>query len=128
MHQAGSDALLTLSTFFKFIKVYMKNSADKKYMNVLDGIPMHGDDMWKKTMVPEYPYMMFNHGYTMHNMPMMDTSYFSQAEMMYSGTVNNSLYKMHYYPGFGGTSFQDPNQKPKKYEAPIGKTKNQSKN
>lgn len=129
MHQAGSDALLTLSTFYKFIKIYMKNSAEKKYMNVLEGIPLHtADDVWKKTIVPEYPYLMFNPGFGMHNMSMMDSTYFNQADIMYNGGVNNSIYKMHYYQGFGGNSFQDPNQNKKKFDSAGGKMKNQIKN
>jgi len=128
MHQAGSDALLTLSTFFKFIKIYMKNSAEKKYMNVLEGIPLHTDDLWKKA-IPDYSFMMFNHGYGMHNMPtMVENPYYNQPEVMFNGAVNNNLYKMHYYAGYAANSFQELNQKPKKFEPQGGKPKNQSKN
>jgi len=118
MHQAGSDALLTLSTFFKLMKSYMKNMSEQKYMNVLDGIPLHNvhsDEVWRKAM--EYPYMMFNN-YGMQNMQMMEPSYFAhaQADTMYNNMANNP-YKMHYYPNYPAPTYpQDSSQKPKKYD------------
>ena len=130
MHQAGSDALLTLSTFFKFRKLYATNGSETKSMNILEGIPQNStDDLWRKTLVPEYPYMMFN-GYGMHNMPIMDTSYFGQTDIMYNGVTGNNAYKMpfNFYPSYGGVGFQEVNAKPKKYDLQGGKSKNQSKN
>jgi len=110
MHQAGSDALLTLSTFFKVMKSYLKSVSEQKYMNVLDGIPLHNvhsDEVWRKAM--EYPYMMFNN-YGMQNMQMMEPSYFAQADTLYSNMANNP-YKMHYYPNYPPPSYSEPNQK-----------------
>jgi len=124
-HQAGSDALLTLSTFFKLMKSYMKNTSEQKYMNVLDGIPthnVHSDEVWRKAM--EYPYMMFNN-YGMQNMQMMEPSYFTQADTLYNNMANNP-YKMHYYPNYPAPSYTpDASQKTKKYDNMQGvKSKN----
>lgn len=126
MHQAGSDALLTNAVFFKVKKAYMKNISDQKYINILDGIPPHSDDVWRKAMVSEYPYMMFG-SYGMHNMQMMDNSYYPQNEAMYSNVANNP-YKMHYYQNYGTNVYQDQSQKPKNYDNQGGKSKKQSKN
>jgi hypothetical protein len=127
-HQAGSDALLTLSAFFKVKKLYMKNGWDHKYMSVLDGIPQSTDDIWRKAMVAEYPYMLFN-GYGVHNMQMMDHAYYPQSDPMYNIAGANP-YKMHFYPtgNFGPNAYQEPNQKQRKNEGAGGKSKNPTKN
>lgn len=125
-HQAGSDALLTLSAFFKVKKLYMKNGWDHKYMSVLDGIPTSTDDIWRKAMVAEYPYMLFN-GYGVHNMQMMDHAYYPQTDPMYNVAGANP-YKMHFYPNFAPNAYQEPNQKQRKNEGAGGKSKNPPKN
>jgi len=122
MHQAGSDALLTLSTFFKIKKGYIKTDTENKYINVLDGISQHGDDLWRKSMVSDYNYMMYN-GYGMHNMQIMDSQYYGQTEAMYN-TVASNPYKMQFFSGYNTNPYQEPNPKAKKYETSTGKAKN----
>jgi len=122
MHQAGSDALLTLSTFFKIKKTYIKTDTENKYINVLDGISQHGDDLWRKSLVSDYNYMMYN-GYSMHNMQMMDSQYYGQTEAMYNSVANNP-YKMPFYSNYTTNPYQEPAGKAKKYETSTGKAKN----
>lgn len=120
-HQAGSDALLTLSTYFKLKTTYFKGSSEQKYSNVLYGIGYQGegvgDYIWQSLLPSsDYPYMMYNN-YGMSNMnPMMNSNYYPQNEAMYSN-VGNSQYNMSYnpYTSFGSTPYLEPGQKPKKF-------------
>lgn len=120
-HQAGSDALLTLSTYFKLRSTYFKGVPEQKHSNVLYGIGPHGteglnDYVWQNFIVSEYPYMMYN-SYGMTNMnPMMSNSYYPQNDGMY-GNVNNNQYAMQYgaYNSFGSNQYMDQTQKAKKF-------------
>ena len=129
-HQAGSDALLTLSTYYKLRTTYLKGVPEQKHSNVLYGIGLHGseglsDYVWQNFIVSEYPYMMYN-SYGMTNMnPMMSSSYYGQNDAMYSG-VNNTQYNMpnmtnmsnmqyNVYNSYGSTPYMEPTQKVKKF-------------
>jgi hypothetical protein len=120
-HQAGSDALLTLSTYFKLRTTYLKGVPEQKHSNVLYGIGPYGseglnDYVWQNFIVSEYPYMMMN-SYGMTNMnPMMSSNYYAQNDTIYN-SVGNSQYNMGYnlYNNFGSNTYMEPTQKPKKF-------------
>jgi len=120
-HQAGSDALLTLSTYFKLRTTFLKGVPEQKHANVLYGIGPHGteglnDYVWQNFIVSEYPYMMFN-SYGMNNInPMMNSNYYSQNDVLYNN-VGSNQYNMQYnvYNAFGSTPYMEPGQKSKKF-------------
>jgi len=131
-HQAGSDALLTLSTYFKLMSTYLKGVPELKHSNVLYGIGPHGteglsDYVLQNFIVSEYPYtgMMYNN-YGMNTMnsmnPMMNSNYYPQADNMYSNP-NTNQYNMPYgvYENYSSNPYMDaPNQKPKKFNNKMG--------
>ena len=130
-HQAGSDSLLTLSTYFKLKTTYLKGVPEMKHSNVLYGIGPHGteglsDYVLQNFIVSEYPYTMYsNYGMnTMNTMnPMMNSNYYSQQEAMYSNPGNNQ-YNMPYnvYDNYGSNMYMEaPNQKQKKFNKMVMK-------
>jgi len=128
-HQAGSDSLLTLSTYFKLRDTYLKSMPEQKYANVLFGIGGDYDEpsdyVFQNYLAPDYYYVMYN-GYGMNNMnPMMNNNYYPQNDGMYNN-ISNGHYNMNYnvvYNNYGGgMPFIDQNQKNKKYDF-MGKAK-----
>lgn len=105
-HQAGSDSLLTLSTYFKLKITYFKGIQEQKHSNVLYGIGQDGtegvsDYVLQNFVVSEYPYMMYN-SYGMGNInPMLNSNYYSQNDSMYNNLGGNQ-YNMSYntYPNY----------------------------
>jgi CCR4-NOT transcription complex subunit 7/8 len=124
-HQAGSDSLLTLSTYFKLKGSYLKNSPEHRHANVLYGIGSSGEEgfndyIWHNFVTPDYTPMLFN-GYGMNGVSLMDP-YYPQNDNIY-----NNHFSMSYntaYTSYGPTSYMDSNPKFKKYEMYTGKAKN----
>jgi len=129
-HQAGSDSLLTLSTYFKLKDTYLKGVPEKKHANILHGIGAIGDAgpndyVWQNYIASDYSYPMMN-TYGMNNMQMMGGNYYSQTDTMYSNMMNGN-YNMQFpvvYNNFGPNSYVEPNPKSKKYDSSIRKLKN----
>lgn len=85
-HQAGSDALLTLSAFMKLKSTYLKNNIDSRYKNILYGInspEMKSDYPAGNFMSFDYSPMMFGDYLNSMNMNMMNS--FPLPTPMYTG-------------------------------------------
>jgi len=131
-HQAGSDSLLTLSTFFKLRDQYFKNTAETKLSNMLYGIGGSGEEfndyLQNFINIENYP-MMFN-GYHVNNLGslMNGGSYYSQADALFNNNPNNHYNMLHFnmvYNNFApGPYIDQNNQKGKKYDQFIGKSDN----
>ncbi len=129
-HQAGSDALLTLSAYVKLKESYLKGVPEQKHGNILYGIGSIGDEgfneyIWKNFVVADYPYSMLT-GYPMNNIQMINPPYYSQNDTMYNNMVGTN-YNMSFpvmYSSYPSAPFVEPSQKPKKYDASIRKVKN----
>jgi len=130
-HQAGSDALLTLSTYFKLRETYLKKELESKYSCALHGIGGDYDEpsdyVYQNYLAPDYYYMMFNYGMNNIN-PMMNSNYYSpQNDGMYNNMPNGQHYNnnmnFNVFNNYGPqTSYIEPNQKAKKYDF-MGKAK-----
>jgi CCR4-NOT transcription complex subunit 7/8 len=129
-HQAGSDALLTLSTYFKLKESYLKTVLEQKYSNILHGIGHDYDEpsdyVYQNYLTPEYYYMMYGGFGGMNNMnSMMNSNYYSQNDGMYNN-MSNGHYNMNFnvvFNNYGGQMpYIDANQKQKKYDF-MGKAK-----
>jgi len=125
-HQAGSDSLLTLATYFKLKGAYFKNSPEGRYANVLYGIGSNGEEglndyVWQNFVSQDYTSMMYN-GYGMGGMSVIDP-YYTQADNVYNNHYNMS-YATANYSNYGPSSYMDANSKFKKYEMYTGKAKN----
>jgi len=125
-HQAGSDSLLTLSTYFKLKGSYLKNSPEHRHVNVLYGIGSTGDDgnndyIWNNFVTADYSPVMYNHGYGMAGAALMDP-YYVQPEPMYGNQF--SVAYANPYAGYGMAPYMDTSSKFKKYDMYTGKAKN----
>jgi len=126
-HQAGSDSLLTLSTYFKLKESYFKNMPESKYANILHGIGGDYDEpsdyVWQNYLVSDYHYMMYN-GFGNMN-PMINQTYYPQSEPMYNNMANGH-FNMNYnvvYNNYNPMPYLETNQKNKKYDMFMGKAK-----
>jgi CCR4-NOT transcription complex subunit 7/8 len=116
-HQAGSDSLLTLSTYFKLKEVYLKNIPEQKYCNILHGIggdyyDEPADYVWQNYVVSDYHYMMYN-GFGNNVNPMMSSSYYPQNDNLYNN-MSSGHYNMNFnaiYNNYNQVPFMEPNQK-----------------
>lgn len=118
-HQAGSDALLTLSTYLKLKEIYFRNASDQRHGNILYGIFAHKEDSATEYGWPitDYPSMVFN-GYGMGNMPMMVPPHYPTDNI--AGGFYNMNYNMIY--NFG-SNFPSAESKSRKFDSPVGKGK-----
>jgi len=126
-HQAGSDALLTVSIYFKLKEVYFRKIVDQRHGNVLYGMSTSGDenvnDYYYAT--PDYSMTMYN-GFGMNNMAMMPPLHYQNDPGFHA--MPNTYFNMPYnmpYNNFGNNHFMDSNKNMRKYDSPIGKTKSQ---
>lgn len=99
-HQAGSDSLLTLATYFKLKGSYLKNAPEHRHANVLYGIGSNGDEVmndyvWQNYAPTDYSPVMYN-SFGMNAPAMMD-SYYAQPDPMYT-----AHYNMAYTASYGG--------------------------
>lgn len=125
-HQAGSDSLLTLSTYFKLKGSYLKNSSEHRHVNVLYGIGTATEDgvhdyVWQNFVSADYSPVMYSHGYGMTGATIMDP-YYAQPEPMFGNQFTVAYTNP--YAGYGLNPYMDTGPKFKKYEMYTGKAKN----
>lgn len=116
-HQAGSDSLLTLATYFKLKGSYLKNSLEHRHANILYGIGSHGEDgpndyIWQNFVSADYSPMMYNN-YGMGGVSLME-HYYPQPEPLYA-----AHFTMQYnatYIAYGSTPYLDNSTRPKRYD------------
>jgi CCR4-NOT transcription complex subunit 7/8 len=119
-HQAGSDSLLTLSTFFKLRDVYFKNSNEQKHSNFLYGIggsvEEYNDYLQNFINIENNYPVMFN-GYPYNQLgSLMNGSYFSQPDPFNNMPNHNNYHFVNFvYNNFPpGGPFIENTQKGKK--------------
>jgi len=125
-HQAGSDAMLTIATYLKLKGSYLKNSPDHRHANVLYGIGSNAEEVYPEYGWQNYPahtdysQVMYNGGYTMNNVAMMD-QYYPPTDSMYGGHFNMPYNAPSY--NYGHTGYMDGKSKFSKFEMYTGKAK-----
>ena len=110
-HQAGSDSLLTLSSFFRLKESLLKNTNNAKYENILFGIEGESDgypELFSGVyMIPDMSaHMVMGGGYAMPPNVMMNARYFMPPSdnFMNNMDMSNYNYGMMFggYPPMGG--------------------------
>jgi len=124
-HQAGSDSLLTLATYFKLKGSYLKNAPEHRHANVLYGIGSNdevmNDYVWQNYAPTDYSPVMYN-SFGMNGAALMDP-YYAQPDPMYAAHYNMAYATS--YGGYAATGYMDnTSSKYKKYEMYTGKAKN----
>lgn len=124
-HQAGSDSLLTLATYFKLKGSYLKNALEHRHANILYGIGSNGEEgpndyIWQNFVTTDYSPMMYNN-YGMNGVAMME-HYYPQPEPIYANHFSMQ-YTMH-YATYSSTPYMDNNARFKKYDMYTGKANN----
>jgi len=126
-HQAGSDSLLTLATYFKLKGSYLKNALEHRHANILYGIGSNGEEgpndyIWHNFVTTtDYSPMMYNN-YGMNGVAMME-HYYAQPEPIYANHFSMQ-YTMHYAAPYSSTPYMDNNARFKKYDMYTGKANN----